>query len=271
MRLSACLPRAAALTRHALPVNVNRPCLITPASQSKSHSRPVPSCPIAPHPHRLGSAHQRIAWCHRLLSITAHPGFHDSSPAINTPAAACRPTQLRPHRAAVSTCCGGPRRKCSTTGQSLLSALPCLALPPLPPYSLSRTSRDSPRINYNFTLDGRRPKFQVFCQSAVSLPVELGPPVEGCTLPSWQDSPRPRYVPRGLTALLLLPNAASICTVSREAHTLPFPAPLLPSRTPSLGGTHDNARHHTDGLPCLFLAASACLHFISLPHLTCTT
>lgn len=68
------------------------------------------------------NASPRIAWCHRLLQHLA-PGLHDSSPAVHKPAAACRPTQLRPHRAAVSTCCEERRQRCSIIGQSSVCLL----------------------------------------------------------------------------------------------------------------------------------------------------
>lgn len=193
--------------------------------------------------HRGAHHTQRIAWCHRLPHHRA-PGLHDSSPAVNTPAAACRPTQLRPHPAAVSTCCAGPRRKCSTIGQSS----PCL---------LTRSpARDSPRAN--LTLDRCRPGFQVLPVCSLSHGGAAPPPVEGCTLPSWQDCPRP-----GRSSCSF---CSQHCIAPSFACTHPAPsAPLLPSRTPSLRGTHDNARHHTDGLPCLFLSACICLHLSPSP------
>lgn len=128
-RRRLCLGRQRYSTTHRppcppyyLPLQTTTPCSIPVPSH---HSAPY--C-TAPHPYR--SAHQRIAWCHRLVHHRA-PGLHDSSPAVNTPAAACRPTQLRPHRAAVSTCCAGPRRKCSTIGQSIPHpSASLLALPP---------------------------------------------------------------------------------------------------------------------------------------------
>lgn len=154
--------------------------------------------------HRGAHHTQRIAWCHRLPHHRA-PGLHDSSPAVNTPAAACRPTQLRPHPAAVSTCCAGPRRKCSTIGQSS----PCL---------LTRSpARDSPRVN--LTLDRCRPGFQV-CQSASlqSVPRWSCPPSGGVhpavmagLPPAWQK-----------LLLLLLPTLH--CTIFC-VHT---PCPLRP-------------------------------------------
>lgn len=72
------------------------------------------------------------------------------------------------------------------------------------------------------------PSSKSLCQPAVSSPGGAPPP------PKWRGAP----CPHGKTPTPRLLE------------------PLVWCDTP------DNARHHIDRLPCLFLAASACLHFI---------
>lgn len=105
-----------------------------------------------------------------------------------------------------------------------------------------------------------------------SLPVcSLSPP-GGAGPPQWRGAPcrhsrtPPGLIPPNYTPSSGFPTLTLCTTISLHARTHPaISAPLLPSRTPSLRGTHDNARHHTDGLPCLFLSACIRLHLSPSP------